>query len=173
MSRVSRADWAPPTKWQDIPDKPAFADGPDGNITISDVQGLANALAAKQSTAGLAKVATTGKYADLINKPAFGSAAFADVSDFSSAPTPETLQVGEVTFSIGQQSYSVVFSVNMNAVPKVKFQPMMADANGEIFYPIIQENTLTVAGFTFFLSGVPSLATGKMGWTARVENTPP
>jgi hypothetical protein len=172
MSRVSRADWAPPTKWADIPDKPPFADGPGGNITIDDVQGLVAALAGKQNAGGLARVATTGSYTDLNSTPAFGSAAFANVSDFAPAPVARQLQVGSVPFVATQQKYSVVFSVTMDDVPKVKTQVFMADDNGELFSAVIPDDSLTSTGFSFFLTGAPSGATGRLEYTARVESTP-
>ena len=172
MSRTSKADWAALVPWEGIQGKPPFTYGPNGNITISDVQGLQAALDSKQSGGGLARVAYSGNYADLNNKPPFGSAAFADVDNFQLALTAKQLQTGEVTLVSGQQDYDVLFSVDMASVPKVYLQVLMADVGGEMFSAVLQEDVLTVTGFTLWLSGVPSLSTGKVRWRATTEMTP-
>lgn len=91
MSWAQRADWAAQTPWDGIQGKPPFAEGPNGSITMADVQGLLAALAGKLDRGGLAKVATTGNYHDLLNKPALGSAAFASVDDFLTAADLELI----------------------------------------------------------------------------------
>lgn len=90
MSKATRADWAAQVPWSGIQDKPPFLDGPDGQIQISDVEGLSAALASKQPLGGLARVAYTGNYNDLSSLPPLGSAAYADVSNFI---TPNQLTV--------------------------------------------------------------------------------
>ena len=172
MSKVSKADWAALVPWDGIQGKPPFADGPNGHITIPDVEGLQAALDSKQPAGGLARVAYTGNYNDLNNKPAFGSAAFADVSNFQLALTAKQLQTGEVTLVASTQSYAVLFSEDMASVPKVYLQVIMADSSGELFSAVIQEDLLSVSGFTLWLSGVPSLSTGKVRWRATTETTP-
>lgn len=172
MSSTSKADWAALVPWQGVQNKPAFLDGPEGNITIADVQGLQAALDSKQSKSGLAKVAYTGSYKDLNNTPAFGSAAFANVSDFQRALTPQQLQTGEITLVAGTQVYAGSFSVDMGSIPKIYLQVLMADSSGELFSAVLQEDLLTVSGFSFWLTGVPSLSTGKVRWRATTEDTP-
>ena len=170
--KANRADWAAQVPWNGISDKPAVFDGPNGNITIDDVDGLRAALASKQNTTGLARVAYTGNYADLVGKPDFGSAAFANVTDFVMAPTARTLQVGEVAFVSGQQEYTVTFTRTMDAVPKVRTQVFMADDNGQLFFAVIPKDTLTTTGFKFVLSGVPTLSTGSLEYEAVVQSQP-
>ncbi len=172
MSKVSKSDWAALVPWTGVQDKPAFLEGPDGNIQISDVEGLQAALDSKQNTGGLAKVAYSGSYKDLHDTPPFGSAAFADVSDFVSAPKANALQTGVVNLVAGTQNYAVLFSVSMSSIPKVYLQVLMADTGGEMFSAVLQEDVLTVTGFTLWLSGVPSLSTGKVRWRATTEVTP-
>lgn len=172
MSKVSKADWAALVPWEGIQNKPPFAEGPNGDITISDVKGLQVALDSKQPAGGLARVAYTGNYNDLNNRPALGSAAFADVSNFQPALTANRFQTGEVTLASGTQSYAVLFSENMESIPKVYLQVLMANSSGELFSAVIQENLLSVSGFTLWLSGVPSISTGKVRWRATTETTP-
>lgn len=76
--------------WSGIQGKPAFLDGPDGDITIPDVRGLTEALASKATSGSFARVAFTGAYNDLTGRPVFGSAAFANVDNFI---TPAQLTV--------------------------------------------------------------------------------
>ena len=172
MSKSNRADWAASVPWAGITDKPAFIDGPNGSITIDDVEGLRAILADKQNINGLATVAYTGQYADLLGKPTFGSAAFANVTDFEPAPVARTLQTGEVDLVSGQQSYAVVFTTLMNDVPKVYLQMALADGTGEFFTASVEQDTLTADGFTFWLSGVPSVSAGKCRYRAIVETQP-
>ena len=172
MSKATKADWAALVPWSGIQDPPDFLAGPNGNITIADVRGLQSALDSKQSAGGLARVAYTGSYTDLNNRPPFGSAAFANVDNFQMALTAGQLQTGEVALVIGQQDYAVLFSQDMNSIPKVYLQVLMADVGGEMFSAIIQEDVLSVTGFTLWLSGVPSMATGKVRWRATTEVTP-
>ena len=97
--RVREAQWAAQAPWNGIQDKPAFLDGPDGDIQISDVQGLQAALNSKQSAGGLARVAYTGHYNDLTGKPALGSAAYADVSNFITPAQLATALQGYTTIA--------------------------------------------------------------------------
>lgn len=88
--RVREANWAAQVPWDGIQGKPEFLDGPDGDITISDVRGLTEALASKASSGSFARVAFTGNYNDLTSLPALGSAAFVNVDNFI---TPAQLTV--------------------------------------------------------------------------------
>lgn len=97
--RVREAQFAATVPWDGILGKPATFDGPDGVITIDDVQGLRQALAGKQPAGGLARVATTGNYNDLNNKPALGSAAFVDVSNFITPAQLTAALAGYTTFA--------------------------------------------------------------------------
>lgn len=92
--RVRESNWAAQVPWSGIQNKPAFADGPSGNITIPDVAGLTAALAGKVPVGSLARVATSGNYNDLNNRPVLGSAAFADASDFALAS--QSLRIPQV-----------------------------------------------------------------------------
>ncbi len=172
MSKSNRADWAAQVPWDGITDKPLFLDGPNGAITIDDVEGLRAALANKQNTTGLARVAYTGQYSDLLNKPLLGSAAFANVSDFQAAYTARTLQTGAVPFVAGQQSYAVAFTRTMNAIPKVYLQVEIDSDAGELFSATVENDTLTATGFTFWLSGVPNVSAGKCRYRAIIEEQP-
>lgn len=170
--RVSRADWAALVPWAGVQDKPSFLDGPDGNIQISDVQGLAAALAARALIAQLAKVAFTGNYNDLNNLPVFGSAAFVDISYFLVAWTAKTQQMGQEPLVAGQQSYDIVFTATMDEAPKVYAQVMMTDGTGELFFAVTQRDMITATGLRIWLSGVPSVSAGFIQWKAQVENQP-
>jgi hypothetical protein len=172
MARVREAAWAALAPWTGIQGKPPFLNGPDGNIQISDVEGLTEALAIRPRRSDFARVAFTGRYSDLLGLPHFGSAAFVDVSYFQVAYTAKTLQVGSVPFVAGTQKYAVVFTTTMNAVPKVKTQCFMADDNGENFFATIPDDSLSVAGFSFWLNGVPTGSTGRLAYRAVVESQP-
>lgn len=104
--RVREAQFAATVPWNGILGKPTFVDGPAGNITIDDVQGLRAALAGKQPAGGLARVATTGNYNDLNNKPMLGSAAYVDVSNFITPAQLTAILAGYTTFA---QSMSRAF----------------------------------------------------------------
>lgn len=169
--RVREAEWCAMVPWRGIQDKPAFLDNPDGQITIDDVEGLREALANRPDL-DLARVAYTGNYNDLTNLPALGSAAFAEVSDFLSAPTLATFETGEVAFVASQQSYVVTFTAVKQAIPKIYTQVLMADDNGEVFFATLAEDSITISGFKFWLNGIPTLSTGKCRWKATVEDNP-
>lgn len=162
--RVRQADWAPPPRWDQIADKPAY--------TIADIQGLAAALAARALLAQLARVAFTGRYSDLVGLPAFGSAAFVDISYFMVAWTARTQQMGQEPLVSGQQSYDIVFTETMDEIPKVYAQVMMTDGTGELFYAVTQKDLITTTGFRAWLTGVPSASAGFIQWKAQVENQP-
>lgn len=164
MSRASRADWAPAPKWSDITDIPP--------TTIADVEGLQAALAARVLTAALSQLAFTGRWADILGKPVFGSAAFADVSTFLLAYTAKTLQIGEVAMVANQQSYAVVFTTTMDAIPKIELQCSIDDVNGEMTYAVLQKDSITTSGFTFWLSSSPSTSDGSVFYRAVVQSQP-
>jgi hypothetical protein len=170
--RVSRADWAALAPWEGIQGKPPFLEGPDGQITISDVQGLQAALAARALISQLARVAFTGNYSDLNNPPHFGSAAFVDIGYFLVAWTAKTLQIGSVPMVSGTQKYSVVFTQAMNAVPKIRLQVFMADDNGELIFATVTRDSVTTTGFSFWLSSAPSASTGEIEYEAVVQDQP-
>jgi len=172
MGQIRQARWAPSVPWSGVYDKPAFLSGPDGTITIADVQGLAAALAALQPRAGLARVAYTGRYSDLSGLPALGSAAYASVSDFTMAPTGKTLQVGSIALVAGQQSYPVVFTRAMSAIPKIRLQHFMATDSDGIFFAAPQDDSITVNGFTFWLNGIPVTSTGRVEYWCQVQDQP-
>jgi hypothetical protein len=156
-------------EWTSVKNRPLIPGGP---ITISDVVGLQAALDSNQNKSGLARVAYTGQWNDILGKPAFGSAAFVDVDAFVAAYTGKTLQVGSINLVAGQQSYAVAFTRTMNAVPKVMLQHFMANDSGEIFFCSPQDDSLTADGFTFWLNGVPLTSTGRVQYWAVVQSQP-
>lgn len=173
MAQVRASRWAPLSPWSGIQGKPAFLDGPDGNITIDSVRDLRAALNGKVDKGSLSRLAYTGQWADILGKPTFGSAAFADVDNFIMAATARTLQVGEVPYVAAQQSYAVVFTRTMSAVPKVRLQTFIIDAtSGEMFFAVVQKDSVSTAGFTFWLSGAPTGVTGSCQYEAVVESQP-
>jgi hypothetical protein len=81
--KAERADWAASAPWSGLQDKPAYLT-PAG-IPYSAVIGAPDI----PTPDGLAKVAYTGKYADLLDKPALGTAAYSPVGDFATAEQGE------------------------------------------------------------------------------------
>lgn len=162
--RVRQSDWAPPPNWDAIPDVPP--------TTIDDVLGLRQALNDRVLAAALVRLAYTGRWADIIGKPTFGSAAFADVSTFLLAFTAKTLQIGEVALIANQQSYAVVFTTTMDAIPKIELQCSIDDSLGEMTYAVLQRDSITTTGFTFWLSSSPSTSDGSVFYRAVVADQP-
>ena len=95
--RVRESQWAAQVPWSGIQGLPPFLDGPEGSITISDVEGLSEALASKVNGAALMRLAYTAQWADIIGKPAFGSAAFANVDNFITPSQLTTILEGYTT----------------------------------------------------------------------------
>lgn len=167
---VREARWAALVPWTGVQGKPDFLEGPDGNIQISDVNGLTKALAIRPTRGELAKIAFTGNWNDIVGKPHFGTAAFVDISYFMVAWTANTQQMGEEPIVAGQQSYDIVFTETMIEVPKIYCQVGLTDGTGELFFPVTDLETET--GFRIWLSGVPSGNAGFIRWKAQVENQP-
>lgn len=168
-----RSEWAATTPWSGVQDKPAWADDPDHLlIPIDDVIGLRQALDARALKSSLAKVAFSGDYNDLNHLPHFGTAAFADISDFQSAPRANTYQIGYVDLVAGTQSYTVAFTTTMLAIPKIDLQHFMVDDNGEIFFASVALDSVTTTGFKFWLNGVPSVSSGKVQYRAFIQDQP-
>lgn len=84
-------------------------------------------------------------------------------------PATNVYQKGSVNLVAGTQSYAVVFSPALTGVPSVvDIQVYMNDADGESLVATPQKDTVTAAGFTFWLSGVPVDAGGVAKWTAQI-----
>lgn len=75
-----RSTWSALAPWSGVQDKPAFLDNPEG-IPWSAILNPPDF----ENPAGLAEVAFTGRYSDLIGRPGFGSAAFQDAGNFATA----------------------------------------------------------------------------------------
>ncbi len=179
MSTSDKARFAYIVPWKGITGKPAAFDSPTGKIQISDVNGLQSALDSKLDKGGLAKVATTGQYSDLLGLPVFGSAAFAATTDFQQASSPKTRQLGIGDLVFGVERYEVEFSVPMKAPPKIQLQVMISDGTsvsdgtGDNYYAMVAEDFITTTGFRFKLSNAPAFSTGKVFWLAFVEDETP
>lgn len=171
MSFADKASWAALVPVEGVQGLQEYISGPTGKIPISQVINLQAELDSKVRSGSLARVATTGNYNDLNGLPALGSAAFMSASDFVLAPTAYNFQTAATPMVAGQQTYAVLFTVTMNAIPKVYTQPMLA-TSGELFFVTVDEDSITTAGFTFYLSGYPSLSTGKVRWKAGIEDQP-
>lgn len=78
--QVQRAIWAATGPWSGLQDKPTWLDNPDG-IPWSAILNPPD----EDNPAGLATVAFTGRYSDLIGRPNFGTAAFQDSVNFATA----------------------------------------------------------------------------------------
>lgn len=167
--RVRQADWAAQVPWAGIQDLPEFLRGPDGNITIGDVQGLQAALDALAGGGGGGPVT----WNSITGKPSFGSAAYVPVSAFVPAPTAQTLQLGVVPFVMGEDRYAVAFTETMKAVPNTpQLQVVMTDGTGETLFAVVDGDTLDADGFTFQLNAPPALSTGYCAYRAVVESQP-
>lgn len=77
--RVRQADWAAQTPWGGIQDRPAVVLWLGDNVSVEALQALLNG---SSPDGGLATVAYTGKYSDLVGLPSFGSAAFVSADNF-------------------------------------------------------------------------------------------
>ncbi len=166
--RVREATWAAQVPWSGVQDRPASLDDPNG-IPISAVDGLQQAL---DSKANKGSIPSTIAWTNVTGKPDFGSAAYVNVDAFVAAPTAKTLQTGLVDLVATQQSYAVVFTATMKAVPKIYLQYQMADGSGDMLFTALQADSVTTTGFTFWLSGAPTLSTGKVRYRAIVEDQP-
>lgn len=85
-------------------------------------------------------------------------------------PATNVYQNGSVNLSLGSQGpYAVVFSPALTGAPAVvDVQTYMNDVNGEVLFASVQKDTVTAAGFSFWLSGTPAVAGGVAKWTAQV-----
>ncbi len=84
-------------------------------------------------------------------------------------PATNKYQTGSVNLVAGTQSYSVLFSPALTGTPTVvDVQVYMNDSDGEVLFASVQKDTVSSAGFTFWLSGVPSDTGGVAKWTAQV-----
>lgn len=77
--KSTRADWAASSPWSGIQGKPSYL-GENG-VPWSSILNIPS----QDAPGGLATVAFTGRYSDLLGRPSFGSAAMADISNFATA----------------------------------------------------------------------------------------
>lgn len=169
--KARRSDWAPLVPWSGIQDKPSYLQ--DDGIPYSAI------IDFPDPGGGLATVAYTGLYSDLLNKPTLGSAAAHNASDFATAhqgsladtalqpPDDTHFQSGTIDFSDGTRDYPVVFSPEMAGVPEIDTQQYMSDGTSEMFYNSIY-NADTM-GFTLKLNTAPTVAAGWCFWRAYVR----
>jgi hypothetical protein len=87
-------------------------------------------------------------------------------------PPPSSVQqVGTVNIVAGTQSYAIVFSPAFTGVPSfVGAQVQMPNDSGEVLFAVVDLSSLTAAGVTVWLNGIPSaaMAGGKINWVAHL-----
>lgn len=172
-----RAEWAALVPWAGLQGAPEWVgnlNNPVGRpiLLISDVEGLAAALAGIPPDLSLAAVAYSGQYSDLLGAPVLGSAAFANTSLFQLAPLATTLQINSEPLVSGQQDYTVVFTETMENIPKIETQVFMDDDSGEMFHVTVPDDSVTTTGFKFWLNGVPTASAGRVQWRAFIQTQP-
>lgn len=76
-------------------------------------------------------------------------------------------QSGTTPLLIGTQSYVIAFPVVFAVAPtKVPAWTQLFTSTGEIFLASVDESTITTAGCTIWLNGVPSATAGRLVWEA-------
>lgn len=85
-------------------------------------------------------------------------------------------QSGIVPLVVGQQSYAVIFPTPFTSAPSsIQVDVQMPNSSGEAFFGTVDASSITVTGFTVWLSGVPSSASvgGNVNWLATGSTPPP
>lgn len=84
-------------------------------------------------------------------------------------PPTNKFQAGSVNIAAGNQGpYAVLFSPALSGAPVVvDVQVYMNDVDGEILFATVQKDTVSSAGFSFWLSGVPADTGGVAKWSAQ------
>lgn len=86
-------------------------------------------------------------------------------------PPSSVLQSGKVALVAGQQSYAIVFSPAFLSAPSfVGAQIQMPTDSGEALVAAVDLSSLTAAGVTVWLNGVPTAASngGYLNWIAHL-----
>lgn len=90
-------------------------------------------------------------------------------SNTGGLPPASSLQKGVMPLVVGQQSYVIVFPVAFAAAPSYFDAPVqMVNSTGEVFTAEPDLTTLTAAGVTVWLSGIPTGAStgSRINWLA-------
>lgn len=165
--------------WTGIQGTPAFlvAAVRRGGFRVEDIAGLQAYLESPTRIAGLARVAYTGRFSDLLDDSSnpigdLGTAAFVNLSYFQRALTAQTYQIGTVPIVTAQQKYNVAFSEEMSALPRIQLQVFMADDAGAMYNAMPTLDSVTTTGFSFWLSTMPAADGGSVQWEAKVQAQP-
>lgn len=84
-------------------------------------------------------------------------------------PSTDAYQKGTKATVIGNQGpYTVTFAPALTGAPSnIELTYQMADDNGDVLTAVLVANTIAASGFTFWLSGVPTVV-GAVKWQAQV-----
>jgi len=84
-------------------------------------------------------------------------------------PATNVLQKGKVALAVGTQNYAVVFSPALTGPPgNIAVNVAGKDSNSEIFFATVDYSTVTANGFSFNLSGLPTILGAYAYWEAQV-----